>query len=197
MHWWRGSFWLMAPFMLAFAVIALDQIPHRLDTEAERGALPPFPFFRLTMLASSVFAVAAINAVDNIFYAGLCLIAAIALVSATFCRPRGRQQAVPLACIVLPPADRPVPLDVDPARDGADRGDLVPPALAASRPRRLAGVRQFRYHQDLFRVDDLYLSRLPGWSGQRERFALGFRTADASPRWSASRWSRPSRSSPC
>ena len=84
MHWWRGSFWLMAPFMLAFAVIALIKIPHRLDTEAERGALPPFPFFRLTMLASGVFAVAAISAVDNIFYAGLCLIAAIALVSATF-----------------------------------------------------------------------------------------------------------------
>ena len=60
------------------------KIPHRLDTEAERSAVPPFPFFRLTMLASGVFAVAAISAVDNIFYDGLCLIAAIALVTATF-----------------------------------------------------------------------------------------------------------------
>ena len=50
-HWWRGSFWLMAPFMLSFAVLAWLKIPERLDTEAERSTVPPFPFFRLGMLA--------------------------------------------------------------------------------------------------------------------------------------------------
>ncbi len=83
-HWWRGSFWLMAPFMLAFAVIALLKIPARLDTEAERSAVPPFPFFRLAMLASGVFAVAAISAVHSFFWGSLCLVLAIVLVTATF-----------------------------------------------------------------------------------------------------------------
>src|SRR6185437_4641424 len=84
MHWWRGSFWLMAPFMIAFAIIALIKIPARLDTEAERGAIPPFPFFRLTMLASGVCAVAAIGTVDNRVWESSCLILAIALVAGVF-----------------------------------------------------------------------------------------------------------------
>jgi predicted MFS family arabinose efflux permease len=84
MHWWRGSFWLMAPFMIAFAIIALIKIPARLDTEAERGAIPPFPFFRLTMLASGVCAVAAIGTIDNFVWEAACLILAVALVTATF-----------------------------------------------------------------------------------------------------------------
>src|ERR1700691_3432643 len=36
-HWWRGSFWLMVPFMLAFAVIARAKIPESLDTAAGSG----------------------------------------------------------------------------------------------------------------------------------------------------------------
>src|SRR6185437_1664501 len=84
MHWWRGSFWLMAPFMIAFAIIALIKIPARLDTEAERGAIPPFPFFRLTMLASGVCAVAAIGTVDNTVWEASCLILAVVLVAAVF-----------------------------------------------------------------------------------------------------------------
>jgi MFS family permease len=84
MHWWRGSFWLMAPFMIAFAIIALIKIPARLDTEAERGAIPPFPFFRLTMLASGVCAVAAIGTVDNTIWEASCLILAVVLVAAVF-----------------------------------------------------------------------------------------------------------------
>src|SRR5437588_10210036 len=36
MHWWRGSFWAMVPFMLLFAWLAYAKIPDRLDTEAER-----------------------------------------------------------------------------------------------------------------------------------------------------------------
>jgi MFS family permease len=83
-HWWRGSFWLMAPFMLAFAIIAWVKIPSRLDTEAERSAVPPFPFFRLGMLASGVCAVAAIGTVDSVAWGASCLILAVTLVAATF-----------------------------------------------------------------------------------------------------------------
>ena len=84
MHWWRGSFWLMAPFMVGFAVIALIKIPARLDTEAERGAVPPFPFFRLAMLTSGVCAVAAIGTVNNGLWESSCLILAVVLVAAVF-----------------------------------------------------------------------------------------------------------------
>jgi MFS family permease len=83
-HWWRGSFWLMAPFMLAFAVIAMLKIPARLDTEAERNAVPPFPFFRLAMLASGVCAVASIGMVHSLFWGSFCLVLAVVLVAATF-----------------------------------------------------------------------------------------------------------------
>jgi MFS family permease len=84
MHWWRGSFWLMAPFMIAFAIIAMIKIPARLDTEAERGAIPPFPFFRLAMLASGVCSVAAIGTIDSGLWETSCLVLAVVLVAATF-----------------------------------------------------------------------------------------------------------------
>ncbi len=83
-HWWRGSFWLMAPFMLGFAVIALVKIPARLDTEAERSAVPPFPFFRLTMLAVGVCAIAATGPVDDAVLRALLVVTAVLLVGATF-----------------------------------------------------------------------------------------------------------------
>jgi MFS family permease len=83
-HWWRGSFWLMVPFMLAFVVVALRKIPARLDTEAERSAVPPFPFFRLAMLAVGVCAVAATGPVESFTLRALLIIAAVALVALTF-----------------------------------------------------------------------------------------------------------------
>ncbi|HEY3918986.1 MAG TPA: MFS transporter [Stellaceae bacterium] len=83
-HWWRGSFWLMAPFMLGFVLIAWIKIPARLDTEAERSAVPPFPFFRLGMLATGVCAIAAIGTIDSPLWGASCLILAVALVAATF-----------------------------------------------------------------------------------------------------------------
>jgi MFS family permease len=36
MNWWRGSFWVMVPFMLLFTWLAYSKIPDRLDTQAER-----------------------------------------------------------------------------------------------------------------------------------------------------------------
>ena len=84
MNWWRGSFWLMAPFMLAFAVVALVKIPHRLDTEAERTKLPPFPFMRLTTLAVGVFCVAATGPIENGILRALLIAAAVGLVGLAF-----------------------------------------------------------------------------------------------------------------
>ena len=83
-HWWRGSFWLMVPFMTAFIAVALRKIPARLDTEAERSAVPPFPFFRLALLTAGVFAVAATGPIEGFALRALLIVAAVALVALTF-----------------------------------------------------------------------------------------------------------------
>jgi predicted MFS family arabinose efflux permease len=82
--WWRGSFWLMVPFMLAFALVAWRKIPDRLDTEAERGRTPPFPFFRLATLAVGVFCVAATGPIDDMFARAALIVAAVVLVAIAF-----------------------------------------------------------------------------------------------------------------
>ena len=82
--WWRGSFWLMVPFMLAFAFVAWRKIPDRLDTEAERGRTPPFPFFRLATLTVGVFCVAATGPVSAIFARVVLIVAAVVLVAVAF-----------------------------------------------------------------------------------------------------------------
>ncbi|HXQ49834.1 MAG TPA: MFS transporter [Stellaceae bacterium] len=83
-HWWRGSFWLMVPFMVAFAILARLKIPDRLDTEAERGRLPPFPLFRLATLAIGVFCVAATGPIDNTIMRIALIAAAVGLVGLAF-----------------------------------------------------------------------------------------------------------------
>jgi MFS family permease len=84
MHWWRGSFWLMVPFMLAFAVLARLRIPARLDTEAERRGAPPFPFFRLATLAVGVCCIAATGPMPGAALRTFLVIAAVALVGTAF-----------------------------------------------------------------------------------------------------------------
>jgi MFS family permease len=64
-NWWRGSFWAMVPFMIAFAWLAWAKIPDRLDTDAERNRLPALPLFRLATLASGVFCIAASGSVSG------------------------------------------------------------------------------------------------------------------------------------
>ncbi|HSR54871.1 MAG TPA: MFS transporter [Alphaproteobacteria bacterium] len=55
--WWRGSFWVVAPIMLGFALLAWLKIPDERPDEAtrKRGG---FPFLRLMLLSGGVFAVA-------------------------------------------------------------------------------------------------------------------------------------------
>jgi MFS family permease len=83
-HWWRGSFWLMAPFMLLFAVLAYYRLPERLDTEAERSGAPPMPLARLATLAVGVGCVAAVGPVENGVLRVILLAAAVALVGLAF-----------------------------------------------------------------------------------------------------------------
>src|ERR1700747_3235854 len=51
MDWWRGSFWIMAPLMIAFAALAYWKIPDRINPEAEAGRFLGIPFFRFGTLA--------------------------------------------------------------------------------------------------------------------------------------------------
>src|SRR5438874_9748058 len=54
MHWWRGSFWMMAPLMLVFAGLAYRKIPEGLSREAERSRSAGLPFLRFGTLAAGV-----------------------------------------------------------------------------------------------------------------------------------------------
>src|SRR5438270_8358947 len=66
MQWWRGSFWMMAPLMLAFAAVAYCKIPDRLSREAERNRFTGVLFLRFGTLAAGVMCVAASGSVPGI-----------------------------------------------------------------------------------------------------------------------------------
>jgi len=82
--WWRGSFWVMVPFMLVFTGLAYTKIPDRLDTEAERRRFPGFPVLRLATLTAGVFCVAATGPVTDAGLRILLIVAAVMLVALTF-----------------------------------------------------------------------------------------------------------------
>src|SRR3954447_14679376 len=54
MNWWRGSFWVMVPFMLVFAGIAYARIPDGIGDEASGRRLPRLPLLRLGSLTVGV-----------------------------------------------------------------------------------------------------------------------------------------------
>jgi MFS family permease len=82
--WWRGSFWLMLPFMVAFAAIAWRKVPERLRDERAPSEVPRFPFWRLATLALGVCCVAATGPVESAALRVLLIIAAVGLVTLTF-----------------------------------------------------------------------------------------------------------------
>ena len=84
MHWWRGSFWMMAPLMLVFAGLAYWKIPDRLDRESERKRFAKVPFLRFGTLAAGVLSIAASGSVSGAAARILLIAAAIALVGVTF-----------------------------------------------------------------------------------------------------------------
>ena len=83
-QWWRGSFWMMAPLMLAFAGLAYWKIPDRVSGEAERGRFAGVPFVRLGTLAAGVLCVAASGSVPGLELGVLLIAVAVALVGLTF-----------------------------------------------------------------------------------------------------------------
>jgi len=83
-HWWRGSFWLMVPLMLAFAAIARFKIPEALDTDPQRGRMQPFPLTRLLTLALGVFCIAATGPVEGAAARAVLIAAAVLLVGIAF-----------------------------------------------------------------------------------------------------------------
>ena len=84
MNWWRGSFWVMVPFMLLFTWLAYSKIPERLETEAERHRFASLPLLRLTTLASGVLCIAATGPVTAATLRVLLIAAAVMLVGLTF-----------------------------------------------------------------------------------------------------------------
>ncbi len=84
MHWWRGSFWMMAPLMLAFAGLAYWKIPDRLRLEGESGRFAGVPFLRFGILAAGVLCVAASGSAPGFAPRILLVAAAVALVGLTF-----------------------------------------------------------------------------------------------------------------
>src|SRR5690242_17016553 len=84
MQWWRGSFWMMAPLMLAFAAVAYWKIPERLGPDGERNRFAGVPFLRFGTLAAGVVCVAASGSVSGTAPRVLLIFAAVALVGLTF-----------------------------------------------------------------------------------------------------------------
>jgi MFS family permease len=84
MHWWRGSFWMMAPLMLVYAGLAYWKIPERLGREPERGGFRSVPYVRFATLSAGVLCVAGAGSVPGIALRALLVAAAVGLVGLTF-----------------------------------------------------------------------------------------------------------------
>src|ERR1700758_4602533 len=84
MHWWRGTFWMVAPLMLVFAGIAYWKIPDRLSQESERNRFTGVPFVRFATLAAGVLCVAASGSVPGLELGVVLIAVAVALVGLTF-----------------------------------------------------------------------------------------------------------------
>jgi predicted MFS family arabinose efflux permease len=89
MHWWRGSFWVMVPFMLAFAGIAYARIPEGIGNEASEQRPPPLPLLRLGSLAVGVCCVAAAGPAEGLPLRLLLVAVGIALIGITFRLDKG------------------------------------------------------------------------------------------------------------
>jgi MFS family permease len=84
MHWWRGSFWMMAPLMLVFAGLAYWKIPDRVGGETGGAGFGGVPLLRFATLAGGVLSVAASGSVSGTGARVLLIALAVALVGLTF-----------------------------------------------------------------------------------------------------------------
>ena len=84
LHWWRGSFWMMAPFMALFAWLAWTRIPDTLDREAGQQRLPGLPLLRLSMLTGGVCLIALTGPLGGVWERVVLILGAVLLVGFTF-----------------------------------------------------------------------------------------------------------------
>ena len=83
-HWWRGSFWVMAPLMLVFAGLAYARFPDRIGHEAARGRPCRPPLLRLAGLAAGVCCIAGAGPAQNLALRAVLLAGGIGLVALVF-----------------------------------------------------------------------------------------------------------------
>jgi MFS family permease len=84
MNWWRGSFWVMVPFMLAFAGIAYARIPEGIGDETRKQRPPPLPLLRLGSLAVGVCCIAAAAPAKSLPLRLSLIVVGIVLIGITF-----------------------------------------------------------------------------------------------------------------
>ena len=168
MNWWRGSFWVMVPFMLAFAGIAYARIPEGIGDEARAATAATAAalatgepcgrgMLRRRRRAGRRPAVAPVtdgrwDRSDRHHLPA---------------RQERRQQPVPDAGPILERADRARPVDPGIPRHDPDIGKPVPAAVAAGGARRVAGVREFPQHHHLVRLDHRHVHRFGLVGGAR------------------------------
>ena len=160
MHWWRGSFWLMAPLMLVFAGLAYWKIPDRLS---RRGRAQPLRR-RAVSPVRNLGRRRAVRRRERIG-AGVRAAGPVDCRSGGACRPdlparpAGRQQPLSARRSVVQRADRAGAVDSVAARDDADLGDPVPAAAAAGRASGVAGCDQLPQHRHFVGLDHRHLHR--------------------------------------
>ena len=160
MHWWRGSFWMMAPLMLVFAGLAYWKIPDQLRREAEPNRFTRVPFLRFGTLAAGVLCVAASGSVPGIAPRGLMIAMAVALSRPDLpARSEGRRQPLSARRSFAQRANRAGAVDSRIARDDTDLGDLVSAAVAASRASGVADCDQLPQHRHFDGLDHRHLHR--------------------------------------
>ena len=82
--WWRGSFWVMVPFVLVFITVAWLKVPDRSPVEAGRPQANGFPALRLTMLTTGVLAIGIAGPTDDAATRAALFAAAVILIGLCF-----------------------------------------------------------------------------------------------------------------
>jgi len=82
--WWRGSFWVMVPFVLVFTFISWLRIPDQTPTEREDKTSNGFPMLRLGLITTGVLAVGLAGPADGASLRAAFLVAAIVLIGLCF-----------------------------------------------------------------------------------------------------------------
>lgn len=82
--WWRGSFWVMVPFLLVFTFISWLKIPDQTPTEREDKTSSGFPMLRLGLITTGVLAVGLAGPADGASLRAAFLVAAIVLIGLCF-----------------------------------------------------------------------------------------------------------------